>query len=134
MYALAGDNSAGEDVENIESMIVFSTLVFVVALIQVLGAFLMKKFPPNYSNSKYGYRTPLSTKNKENWDFAQRISIKKSGECAIISFCFSILGLLIYLDFQQQIIAIFLFFIFEIIYVILATEKALKLFDKENNV
>ncbi|WP_158557134.1 SdpI family protein [Mucilaginibacter conchicola] len=40
----------------------------------ILAALLQKRFPPKNINSLYGYRTPLSMKNQQNWDEANRYS------------------------------------------------------------
>lgn len=34
--------------------------------------FILKKFPPESINGAYGYRTPMSMKNKDTWDEAQK--------------------------------------------------------------
>lgn len=37
-----------------------------------IGGAILRFFPPKKINSFYGYRTPRSMKNQENWDFAQK--------------------------------------------------------------
>jgi len=38
---------------------------------------IMFKYPPKIINSLYGYRTLISMKSQERWDFAQRYSAQK---------------------------------------------------------
>lgn len=40
----------------------------------LLMGLVLKIFPPKRINSSYGYRTPLSLKNQESWNYANRIS------------------------------------------------------------
>lgn len=37
-----------------------------------ITGFILKKFPSESINGVYGYRTPMSMKNKETWDEAQK--------------------------------------------------------------
>ena len=41
-------------------------------LTMILFGFLWKTRPPRDINSFYGYRTAMSSKNQDTWDFAQR--------------------------------------------------------------
>ncbi|TWR24088.1 SdpI family protein [Mucilaginibacter achroorhodeus] len=47
-----------------------------VGAIFILAALIQKQFPPKKINSLYGYRTPLSMKNQQNWDEGNRYSAK----------------------------------------------------------
>lgn len=40
--------------------------------IMILAGFFMLKFPPKDINGFMGYRTTMSKKNKDTWDFAHR--------------------------------------------------------------
>ncbi len=40
--------------------------------------------PPKEINNWYGYRTPLSTKNQDNWEFAQNHSRKMFLNCGVL--------------------------------------------------
>lgn len=47
-----------------------------------LAAWIQAKYPPKKINHFYGYRTKISMKNQEIWDYAQQYSaekLKKSG-------------------------------------------------------
>lgn len=46
-----------------------SVLIIPIVMIGCGGIF--KKYPPKTINNFYGYRTPMSSKNQETWDFAQ---------------------------------------------------------------
>lgn len=43
-------------------------------LISFVIMLIFKIFPPKSINSWYGYRTPRSMKNQEQWEFAQKYS------------------------------------------------------------
>lgn len=47
-----------------------------IGAIFILAGLVMLIFPPKKINSLYGYRTPSSMKNIENWNFAQKLSGK----------------------------------------------------------
>lgn len=40
--------------------------------VMLLIGFLWKKHPPREINGAYGYRTSMSSKNQDTWDFAQQ--------------------------------------------------------------
>lgn len=79
----------------------------------------MFQFPPKKINSFYGYKTPLSMKNQENWDFAQRFASKEMMKLGLVlaAFC----GLAFVTDFSNStnlilglflaVIVIFIFFL-----------------------
>jgi uncharacterized membrane protein len=48
----------------------------ITGLIFIIVGLVMLIFPPKKINSLYGYRTPSSMKNIENWNFAQKFSGK----------------------------------------------------------
>lgn len=62
--------------------------------IMLLMGFITLKFPPKGINHFYGYRTPRSMKNKENWDFAQKYAIKEMMRGGWILVFFSFSGLI----------------------------------------
>lgn len=45
-----------------------------VGAVFILVALIQKRFQPKKINSLYGYRTPLSMKNQQNWDEGNRYS------------------------------------------------------------
>lgn len=44
-----------------------------IPLIMIVAGALMYKCPPKNINSVIGYRTPMSKKNQDTWDFAHRM-------------------------------------------------------------
>lgn len=59
-----------------------------IVLISFVVLLIFKIFPPKSINSWYGYRTLRSMKNKEQWRFAQNLSVNLS--LCIISIVFII--------------------------------------------
>ena len=48
-------------------------MVFLITgLVFIFCGLILYKFPPESINSMLGYRTPMSMKNKDTWDEAQR--------------------------------------------------------------
>jgi uncharacterized membrane protein len=60
------------------------------SLVLLIGL-MMKIFPAKKINSSYGYRTPLSLKNQETWDYANRISANLMLFGGILNFVTSVL-------------------------------------------
>ena len=104
----------------------------------LLGRYYSRKAPKNI-NWVYGYRTPMSTKNKETWEFAHKYFGKLWYKFGIILLPVSIVAMLFVLGKSENIIGI----VGEIIcgvqvvlmvLVILPIEHALKKnFDKDGN-
>ncbi|MFS4416646.1 SdpI family protein [Maribacter sp. 2307ULW6-5] len=53
-------------------IMVWNDFSFLGALFLLLVSFCYLVFPPKGINPVYGYRTPQSTKNEENWQWANR--------------------------------------------------------------
>lgn len=66
----------------------FTGLVFIVC------GLVMLKFPPKNINGIYGYRTPNSIKNKEQWNFAQKYASEEMLKLGCLLIVFSVIGLL----------------------------------------
>ena len=104
----------------------------------LLGRYYSRKAPKNI-NWVYGYRTPMSTKNKETWEFAHKYFGKLWYKFGIILLPASIIAMLFVLGKSEHIIGI----VGEIIcgvqvvmmvLVVHPTERALKKnFDKDGN-
>ncbi len=100
------------------------------------GLLLVKK-PPQGINSFFGYRTSMSGKNNETWDFAQ----KYAGKVWLLSGVLNLLlfATLIFLlngtpNFKNVCTIIIYAQLFVLLLVILPTELALrKNFDKDGN-
>lgn len=74
-------------------LIVFSSLL--TGLVALVGGLLFKKYPPKEINWWYGYRTKLSMKNQEQWDFAQKLGAKNMIKYTSILFLTTLLGFVI---------------------------------------
>ena len=104
----------------------------------LLGRYYSRKAPKNI-NWVYGYRTPMSTKNKETWEFAHKYFGKLWYKFGIILLPVSIVAMLFVLGKSENIIGIAGEIICGIqvvmmVLVILPTEHALKKnFDKDGN-
>lgn len=58
-------------------MLIASLIITAMLSLTMIGfGYLFIKRPPDEINSVFGYRTPMSTKNKDTWDFAHRYSGK----------------------------------------------------------
>lgn len=49
-------------------------MIGLVGIICIIADFIFKTFLPRKTNSIYGYRTPLSMKNQDTWNEAQKYS------------------------------------------------------------
>ncbi len=47
-------------------------MTYIVAIVFISGGIIMKVFPPKFDSGIYGFRTKKSSKNKENWEIAQK--------------------------------------------------------------
>ena len=104
----------------------------------LLGRYYSRKAPKNI-NWVYGYRTRMSTKNKETWEFAHKYFGKLWYKFGIILLPASIVAMLFVLGKSEHIIGIVGKIICGVqvvlmVLVILPTEHALKKnFDKDGN-
>lgn len=49
-------------------------MIYVVAIVFISGGIIMKVFPPKFNSGIYGFKNKKSSKNKENWEIAQKKS------------------------------------------------------------
>ena len=49
-------------------------MIYIVAIVFISGGIIMKVFPPKFDSGIYGFRTKNSSKNKANWEIAQKKS------------------------------------------------------------
>jgi len=91
----------------------------------IVGA-IMLKFPPKTINSLYGYRTLISMKSQERWDFAQRYSAQKLIEWGFILILIALLGCFFRLPSAFGVIAGLLLMIVCVAIPIIKTEKELR--------
>ena len=103
--------------------------LFAVGIILLIGI-LIKIFPPKFSDKSYGYRTPLSIKDAEIWNEANRYS---SNLFLIYSIVFAVSDFFGYLFIQGPLSFTLPFFTFVLfmLSLIVLTEIHLKRFDKK---
>ncbi|MDD3004329.1 SdpI family protein [Flavobacterium sp.] len=95
-------------------------------IIFCIVAVIFFKNPPQKINHFYGYRTSTSMKNQEVWDFSQRFSSQKMLESGIQLIIISFLPIFFKIDEVVNIIIALLLCLGTCIYIIVATEKAIK--------
>jgi len=71
----------------------------------LLGRYYSRKAPKNI-NWVYGYRTTMSTKNKDTWEFAHKLLGKMWYRCGIVLLPLSVLVLLFVLGKRENVVAI----------------------------
>jgi uncharacterized membrane protein len=107
-------------------MSVFSILVLIFSVVQIVAAAILYFYPPKEINGIYGYRTPASQKNKAQWNFAQRHAATQTFIFSIISVIIFLISLLVNIS-EKTAIILFLFYIFFMLYfLIYRTENAIK--------
>lgn len=83
-------------------------------------------FPPIKINHLYGYRTPRSMKNQNNWDVAQRFSTKKMIQGSLVLIAISCSNLLFNLTETVDLWVGVLSSIGVVAYIFFSTENELK--------
>jgi uncharacterized membrane protein len=104
-------------------------MTMLIPLTQILIGLHWKNHVPKEINSFYGYRTTMSMKNKETWEFAHKYTAKIWFWCGLISTILSVIPLFIFKDskyFEQIDIFIISFQTVLICLSIIPTEIALK--------
>ena len=66
--------------------ITMSICNLLIPLIMLLGGYLMYKKPPKEINSVVGYRTKMSKKNKDTWEFAHNYCGRLWSKIGIVLF------------------------------------------------
>lgn len=97
-------------------------------LIFILAGLVTLIFPPKKINSLYGYRTPRSMKNIDNWQFAQRLSAQLiiGGLGLLLT---GIIGLLLNIEEAHINMMGFVMMIIVVIVLFFKTESAIKKFE-----
>jgi uncharacterized membrane protein len=116
-------------------MLIFALIMTTIMSLTMIGfGFLFIKKPPVEMNYVIGYRTPMSTKNKDTWNFAHRYSGKVWIRSGIIigiisvAFAFAVRN---FNNYNQIMLVLFYVQIATLLLVIPLTEIALrKTFDK----
>jgi uncharacterized membrane protein len=119
-------------------MLIFSLIMtLMLTLTMILFGLVFQKKPPENINSLYGYRTRMSSKNQETWDFAHEYSGRvwlRTGSFLLIGSMVLIFLLRNTKDYEKYMMTLFYFQMGLMLMVIPVTERALrKSFDKEGN-
>jgi uncharacterized membrane protein len=111
----------------------------IIPIMMLFFGIIFKNQGPKKINGIYGYRTSMSMKNKETWDFAHRYCGRLWTKLGIITLFVSIIISLITLNFDEKIQGIVVAVVVTIQTIILIAsifpvEKELKKnFDKDGN-
>lgn len=111
----------------------------IIPIMMLFFGIIFKNQGPKKINGIYGYRTSMSMKNKETWDFAHRYCGKLWIKLGLITLFLSIIISLIILNFDEEIQGVVVATIVTIQTIILVAsifpvEKELKKnFDKDGN-
>lgn len=97
-----------------------------VGIIFSLAGILMSQRPPKEINGLYGYRTPRSMKNKENWDFAQRYAGRLMTAAGFVILALGIPVYFFQLVYPWNMIIFLTAVVGSAVVIIVRTEKALK--------
>lgn len=97
-----------------------------IGFVFLITAMITNFFPPKKINHLYGYRTPRSMKNQQNWDFAQGFSTKKMFVGGLVLMLFSFLKMVFDPSESIEIWIGVLSTIGVVIYVLFTTETELK--------
>jgi len=106
------------------------------SIVSFIAFAVMRLFPPKQINGVYGYKTPQSMKNPDNWTFAQRYSANLG---LVVSSVALLIQLFFFLFFGDNGTdgSLVLWFIglwlLGIIWILYKTERELKKFEKANN-
>ena len=99
---------------------------FISGIVFIIASVITLTYPPKKINWYYGYRTDLSMKNQNSWDFAQKYSSVQLIIAGCVIMIFSCIGLVIQFSKMAR-ISISLILIFSaILFMWLKTERALK--------
>jgi len=109
---------------NAQNILFFMPLL--VGSIFSITGIIMFKFPPKKINGLYGYRTKLSMKNKEYWDFAQIYSSKLMILCGIILILFLLIGVVIQVSEKTGVLISAIAIITAVVFLIIKTERTIK--------
>lgn len=101
-------------------------------IIYLMAGFIQLKYPPRKINSLYGYRTKLSMKSKETWEFAQQFSAKKSLQIGLLMLILGIASIFLPTDTKeiQAWLSVLLVILFSGILIYLTEKKLKEKFEK----
>lgn len=101
-----------------------------IGAIFIIAGLIMLIFPPKKINSLYGYRTPRSMKNIDNWNFAQKFSAKLMMIGGFVTLSIGIFETIF--DMDEEVInlsGLIILILFAVILIII-TEIKIKKFEK----
>ena len=99
---------------------------FLVGIIFIITSLILYSFPPKKINYLYGYRTPLSMKNQEVWNFSQKYSAVKMIQAGFFLLAASLLNVLFFIPEKISTIIGVILLIASCIFMFFSTEKAIK--------
>lgn len=101
-------------------------ILLATGLIFLVSGWLLKKWPPKKINILCGYRSARSLRNKESWDFAQKMAATESLKCGTIICIASVVGLFWQPAFSVAAVVSIIFIFSVSLYFFLRIESALK--------
>jgi uncharacterized membrane protein len=110
----------------------FFIFLFPTGLIFLIAGSVLAKKPPKEINQLYGYRTKRSMSSQEKWDFAQMYSAKEMINHGKYLMLISLFGLFLQPGETFSIISAVVLILLSCIFLIVNTEKELKLKFKDN--
>ncbi|WP_461204921.1 SdpI family protein [Clostridium sp. DL1XJH146] len=119
-------------------MFIFSLIITMVIVLPMIGfGLLFMKKPPKEINSIFGYRTRMSSKNKDTWDFAHRYAGRVWFISGIVTAVISTVLIFILKDsviLEKIVLPLYYLQLVVLLLVIPLTEIQLrKVFDKNGN-
>ncbi len=99
---------------------------FLVGIVFTVTSVILYWFPPKKINYLYGYRTALSMKNQQVWDFSQRFSAVKMFQVGMFLLAASFLNILFDISQETSVFIGLGIMILGCIYMMVVTEKAIK--------
>lgn len=104
-------------------------------IIGFIFAFLLYKKPPKDINYKYGYRTILSMKNNQNWNYANKIAPLIMMKTLLAGFILLTLILIFFrnsVSFDTTPIFVLIYLVFNSVSVIAIVEFKLNKYDRDS--
>lgn len=108
-------------------------ILLTTGIIFLLCGLLMFKFPPESINGVIGYRTPMSMKNKDTWDEAQKYSGVSMIILGIISLLLAIISYLVKGLLANESFQLLFMLIGTIIMIIIDEVHLRKIFNKDGS-
>lgn len=97
-----------------------------VGVIFAVAGLFMSVRPPKEINSLYGYRTPRSMKNKENWNFSQRYAGRMMTAAGFVLLALGIPVYFFDLNYPWDMVLFLAVVVGSAVLIIVRTENALK--------